>query len=84
MAQQIDASKGRLDMKAFHREVRASLGFTQSAAMRGEPAAYAFCALSVLSDAQELLRVGRADAADQAINQAKFLLLQLIEPKEGA
>lgn len=71
---------GTLDLEAFHRDVRANAAFTVTAQACGEAAAYALCAVSVLSDVQELVDVGRPVQAKLEINKAKFLLAQIIEP----
>ena len=41
-------------------------------------------AMGVLSDAQELLAMGRSDAARKQMNIAKFILSEMMEAKEVA
>ena len=40
--------------------------------------------MGVLSDAQELLAMGRAEAARKQMNIAKFILSEMMEAKEAA
>ena len=39
--------------------------------------------MSVLSDAQELLAMGRADTARKQMNVAKFILSEMMDAKRG-
>ena len=40
--------------------------------------------MSILSDAQELLAMGRTDEARKAINRAKFILSEMMDAKQPA
>ena len=40
--------------------------------------------MSILSDSQELLAMGRTDEARKEINRAKFILSEMMDAKEAA
>jgi hypothetical protein len=68
------------NISEFMDSVHNSLTYKLNATPKGIAFAYAFIAMSQLSDAQEEIERGMLEEARQTINRAKYLLSEIMEP----
>lgn len=71
------------DKEQYIKSVVESMGFQALAPSKGSAAAFAFSAMSELSDAQEEIEHGMQEEARKTINRAKLLLQQIMDVRVG-